>query len=132
HYLAQHGTPLIPDDLSKHICVNLMGLENWVFKTEQGLKTIKTSNRLRTDNGEAVRDAAVSGMGITLTSVWCAYQQLQRGELVQILQDHPLVNDTAIWAVYPSSRQIAPKVRTFIDHFAKYFGEAPYWEDGII
>ncbi len=89
---------------------------------------MKPKGRFRVDNGECVRDACVSGLGITINSTWSTYEQLQRGELVQILRDYPLVSDTAIWAVYPSSRLLAPKVRVFIDYFAERFEGTPYWD----
>ena len=44
-----------------------------------------------------------------------------------MLDDYPLESDTAIWAVYPSSRLLAPKVRAFIDYFVECFGEGTYW-----
>lgn len=47
---------------------------------------------------------------------------------MEVLEDHPLAMDAGIWAVYPSSRLIAPKVRAFIDYFAEYYGTPPYWE----
>jgi DNA-binding transcriptional LysR family regulator len=81
------------------------------------------------DNGEAVRDACIAGLGITICSEWCAHEQLRSGELVQILKGQPLKSDTAIWAVYPSSRLLAPKVRAFIDYFSERFGDNPYWEN---
>lgn len=127
-YLDRHGEPQTPDDLVNHDCVNLMGMETWVFDTANGPKSIKTNNRFRTDNGEAARDACANGLGIALSSTWCCYQQVQRGELVQILKNYPLVSNTAIWAVYPSSRLLAPKVRVFIDYFAERFTDFPYWE----
>ena len=127
-YLAKHGTPKTPQDLKNHTCVNLHGLTTWSFITPEGTQNIKTNNVLQADNGEAVRDACVQGLGITLMSIWCAYKKLQSGELVQILQDYPLASDTAIWSVYPSSRLLAPKVRAFIDYFSGYFGDEPYWE----
>ena len=93
---------------------------------------VKAQGRFRTDNGEAVRDACVQGLGITINSSWSAYQQLQSGQLVQILKNFPLISDTAIWAIYPSSRQLAPKVRAFIDYFSHAFEQSnsriPYWE----
>ena len=78
-----------------------------------------------------MRDACVAGLGITINSTWSAYRHLKRGELVHILQDYPLLPDTAIWAVYPSSRLLAPKVRAFIDYFAERFGSAPYWDRNL-
>ena len=127
-YIAKHDKPNNPTELINHQCINLIGLEHWSFKTPQGTQTIKNNYQLRADNGEAVRDACVAGIGITICSTWCGYKQLQTGELVQVLDDYPLESDTAIWAVYPSSRLLAPKVRAFIDYFVDCFGDRPYWE----
>lgn len=127
-YLKAKGEPLQPKDLRDHQCLTLMGLDTWAFDTPQGQQTIKAKGHFRTDNGEAVRDACVSGLGITLSSTWSVYQHLQSGELVEILEETPLVSNTAIWAVYPSSRLLAPKVRALIDFFAEYYGDQPYWD----
>ncbi len=127
-YLEEHGEPASIEDLVNMDCVSLMGLEEWWFDLPQGRQSIKPKNVVRMDNGEAVRDACINGMCITICSIWCAHEQLKSGELVQVLKDYPLVNDTAIWAVYPSSRLLAPKVRAFIDYFVTLFGDRPYWE----
>ncbi|MBT8098606.1 MAG: LysR family transcriptional regulator [Gammaproteobacteria bacterium] len=130
-YLAEFGEPASPDDLQHHRCISLIGLENWIFDSADGQWSAKINGIFRTDNGEAVRDACVDGLGIAMNSTWSVYKHLQRGELVQILRDHTLVSDTAIWAVYPSSRLLAPKVRSFIDYFAERFGNTPYWDQSI-
>ena len=127
-YLAQNTEPQSPDDLIEMDCISFMGLEEWWFETSSGRQSIKPKSILRTDNGEAVRDACVNGIGITICSVWSAHEQLKRGELIQVLEDYPLVNNTAIWALYPSSRLLAPKVRAFIDFFVDLYGDKPYWE----
>lgn len=127
-YIAKFGEPSSPQDLRKHQCITLIGVENWVFDTLDGHLSIKAKGRFRTDNGEAVRDACADGLGIAMNATWSVYQYLHRGELVQILRDYPLVSDTAIWAVYPSSRLLAPKVRAFIDYFAECYGNPPYWD----
>ncbi len=130
-YLARFGEPSRPEDLRDHQCVNLMGLETLVFETPTGHVSIKTKGSVRTDHGETVRDACAAGLGIAMSSMWCVYQHLERGELVQILQDYPLVSETAIWAVYPSSRLLAPKVRVFIDYFSGCYGNPPYWDEKL-
>ena len=117
--------------MASHRCINLSGLETWAFDTAEGILNIRANGIFRTDNGEAVRDACVDGIGITVNSTWSAYRHLQRGELVQILRAYPLDSDTAIWAVYPSSRLLALKVRAFIDFFAERYGDAPYWDRGL-
>lgn len=127
-YLQKFGEPLSPKELLDHQCITLIGLEKWTFSDAGKTIDIKASGNFRTDNGEAVRDACINGLGITVSSKWSIYKQLSEGTLVQLLPDYPLSSDTAIWAVYPSSRLLAPKVRAFIDYFAQYFGDTPYWE----
>lgn len=134
-YIANHGEPKNPSNLKHHNCITLFGLDNWRFQEggqSANIKNIKVQGSFRTDNGEAIRDACVQGLGITVNSSWSAYKKLNSGELVEVLSNFPLASDTAIWAVYPSSRQLAPKVRAFIDYFVEYFGDTPYWDKEIL
>ena len=75
-----------------------------------------------------MRDAAIDGMGIAKCATWIAYQQLRDGSLIQVLEDYTLLDNSDVWAVYPSSRLLAPKVRAFIDYFSNYYGTPPYWD----
>ncbi|MEP1553249.1 MAG: LysR family transcriptional regulator [Paraglaciecola sp.] len=128
NYLAHHGVPKTPQELTNFNCISLVGLDNWSFKDGTNTISVKAKGSFATDNGEAIRDACTNGIGITINSTWSAYKQLQSGELVEVLSDFPLVANTAIWAVYPSSRMLAPKVRAFIDYYLRYFGDTPYWD----
>lgn len=130
-YLTKFGEPSTPNDLRNHQCINLMGLESWGFDTPEGNLSIKTKGRFRTDNGEAMRDACVDGLGIAINSTWSVYQYLQQGKLVHILRDYPLAGDSAIWAVYPTSRLLASKVRAFIDYFSERYSNTPYWDQKL-
>lgn len=127
-YIATNGEPKTPQELLSHNCINLIGIDHWDFQTPEGIKKIKAKGSVRIDNGESIRDICIDGAGITISSIWCVHKALKEGKLVQILADYPLASDTAIWAVYPSSRLLAPKVRAFIDFFIKHYGEVPYWE----
>ncbi|MPW35797.1 LysR family transcriptional regulator [Vibrio sp. B1Z05] len=127
-YIAEHGTPQTPSDLYQHMCINHAGLESWVFQQSDGPVSVKVKGKIKVDHGEAVRDAAVNGMGIAMCATWIAYEHLNDGRLVQVLADYPLVDDSAIWVVYPSSKQLAPKVRVFIDYIAQFYGNPPYWD----
>ncbi|MDB1125033.1 LysR family transcriptional regulator [Vibrio algarum] len=127
-YIAEYGTPTTPEDLRNHKCINQAGLETWTFNSPNGPLNIKVKGNIRVDHGEAVRDACANGMGIAKCATWIAYEHLERGDLVRILEDYTLIDDAAIWAVYPSSRLVAPKVRALIDYFAQYYGTPPYWD----
>ncbi|WP_375748499.1 LysR family transcriptional regulator [Vibrio sp. HN007] len=127
-YLKKHGTPTTPHELKEHAFLSLSGFESILFNTPDGQVNIKPKGVFKTDHGEAMRDACVNGMGVALCATWIAYEHMKRGELVEILSDYPLVADAAVWAVYPSSRLLAPKVRVFIDHLADSYGNPPFWD----
>ncbi len=124
-YIRKFGEPKHPSELNEHRCIILHGLENWQFSSADGPINIKPKGYFKSDNGEAVREASASGIGITINSAWSAYKHLNKGELVTILKDYPLITETSIWAVYPSSRLLAPKVRAFIEYFSDYYGDPP-------
>lgn len=127
-YIEKFGEPKSPLELNQHRCVILHGLENWLFQSDSGPISTRPKGYFKSDNGEAVREACASGIGLTINATWSAYKQLKTGDLVQVLKDYPLISETAIWAVYPSSRLLAPKVRAFIDYFSDYYGDPPYWD----
>ncbi|MEI8396329.1 MAG: LysR substrate-binding domain-containing protein [Rhodospirillaceae bacterium] len=52
---------------------------------------------------------------------------LQAGTLVGVLTDF-VARDGAVYAVYPHSRHLSPKVRAFVDFLAERFGPRPYWD----
>ncbi|QUS41913.1 LysR family transcriptional regulator [Tardiphaga alba] len=131
-YVARRGRPERPDDLDAHACLAVGTLDVWTFAGASGEPIAKRiAPVLRINDGEAVRDAACAGLGIALMATWCAADELRSGKLVPILSHHPLVSTQALWALYPSSRELAPKVRVFIDWLVARFGPEPYWDKGI-
>jgi hypothetical protein len=53
---------------------------------------------------------------------------VKAGRLVQVLQDSEAPAETNIYAVYPHSRHLSPKVRAFVDMLADAFLPVPPWE----
>ena len=127
-YLQRHGEPRSPEEIRHHPTVCLRSLESWSFRQAESVVTVRTRPRMRTDNGEAMRDACCAGLGLTINSTWNTHKQLVSGDLVQILKAFPLATEAAIWAVYPSSRLVPFKVRALIDFLVGWFGEIPYWD----
>ena len=69
-----------------------------------------------------------NGLGIGVKSVWNAYESLNSGLLVDVLPNYPLLTESSIWALYPSNRIVAPKVRAMIDFLLERFRPVPPWE----
>lgn len=131
-YLRRRGQPKTPDDLAEHACLVVGTLDLWTFQGAEGKPIVRrVSPALRINDGEAVRDAACAGLGIALMATWCAADELRSGVLVPALPEYPLVSTQTLWALYPSSRELAPKVRAFIDWLVARFGPEPYWDHGL-
>jgi DNA-binding transcriptional LysR family regulator len=130
-YLAAHGTPQTPDELRTHECLcysNLLPSEEWRF-TEPGGKSriVEVRGRLRANNGDALRAAALQGVGIVSLPSFIVGEDLKAGTLVQILEPYS-ARDAAIHAVFPHARHLSPKVRAFVEFLADRFGPEPYWD----
>lgn len=133
-YLARHGTPRVPDDLASHACLHYTlapAADQWLFRTEPGsseLKSIRTKARLRTNNGDLLREAAIAGNGIAVLPTFIIGDAIRAGRLEVLLADHEGPPD-AVQAVYAANRHLSAKVRTFVEFLASRFGGTPYWDE---
>nr|WP_255348709.1 substrate binding domain-containing protein [Novosphingobium sp. AP12] len=111
-YLDRCGLPTTPDDLDAHACLVVGTLDLWTFAGSGGKDIAKrVTPMLRINDGGAVRDAARAALEIALMATWCAAEELRSGVLVPVLPNYPLVSTQTFWAIYPSARELAPKVR---------------------
>ena len=122
-YLRQHGTPQHPSELTHHAVAaySLFSMgENWVFTGPDGPVAVKVSPRLRSNNGDTCRMAALRHLGLVLQPSFLVGPDLQAGTLVEVLPDfHSL--ELGVYAVYPSRKFVSPKVRLLIDFLAEAF-----------
>ncbi len=61
------GWPARPEDLTHHACL-LYSYQSepgvWVLRGPEGERRVRVSGRLRANNGEALREAAIAGFGL--------------------------------------------------------------------
>ena len=115
-YLARQGRPARPADLMDHACLRSLGWGGpWRLSGPDGESVeILPPCRLRSDNGEAVHDWALSGLGVMLKSVVDISMDLRLGRLEQVLPDWRSP-DAPIYALIPSARHVPNKTRRFLD-----------------
>lgn len=130
-YLERHGTPERIEDLARHDCLVINDQNLWEFDTPQGRRSVRVSGSLKTNHAGVLRDAVVAGLGIARKSTWDIGDHLARGDLVPLFPRCDPATDVAVYAVYPSARFVAPKVRAFIGFLAERFGPEPYWDEGL-
>lgn len=124
-YLKKHGTPRAPEELREHNCLGYTSPpERWTFS---GGRTIPTKGNLNIDNGDGLRRIALAGHGVVYLPTFLVGEDLRAGRLVRLLADH-LDLEGGVFAVYPESRHLSPKVRALIDYLAASLGSEPEWD----
>ncbi len=130
-YFQAHGVPQSPDDLKAHECLcnsNIASAHEWRFMAPDGKPwPVTVKGRLSVNNGDALRVAALKGLGLTNLPTFIVGGDLQAGTLTTVL-DEFIPQDMALNAVYPHARHLSPKVRAFVDFLANRFGPRPYWD----
>lgn len=113
-YLAQRGQPERPEDLVGHDCLidtNYRDPQHWSFRNGQ---RVAVAGRLAFSNASACMIAAEAGLGIASSPDFVLAESLKAGRLQPLLtgyQEPPL----GVFALYPSGRQLALKMRVLID-----------------
>jgi DNA-binding transcriptional LysR family regulator len=129
-YLNKNGTPKVPQDLAIHQCLiysNELKPDTWFMHGPNGTESIKVNGPICADNGDILKAAAISGLGVTLLPTFIAGPDLAAGRLKQVLPDYR-PPEISIYIVFPSRRYLSAKVRTFVDFLSGYFGEYPSWD----
>jgi len=129
-YLAKHGTPKVPNDLTRHNCIGIrQGKEAygvWRLTSGRGrnasVESVKTRGNLTTNDGEIAVKWALDGHGILMRAEWDIERYLNSGRLVQVLPQYS-TPDADIHAVYPQRHQSTARVRAFVDFLAAVFGK---------
>ncbi len=129
-YLARHGTPRDPSDLSRHNCIAYMypGFDRltreWTLKGAAGEVTVPISGKLHTNSVETLLRAGFDGSGIVMALSCTAGPAVRSGRLVRVLSDYHL-GEYPIIALYPNRQHLSAKVRGFIDFAATHFAGQP-------
>jgi DNA-binding transcriptional LysR family regulator len=123
-YIARFGAPGHPQELGKFNALTYAYASAprlWRFTDDRGRHhEVRVAGSLHANSGDALRSAAIAGLGIVNEPDFLLRDALQRGALVQLLPQFQGAGGD-IWAVYPSRRHLSLKVRLFVDHIAQAF-----------
>lgn len=119
-YLKAHGRPKEPADLVHHACIqvrdSLTGrpIEEWQFRKGRKTVRVKTNGRLMVADFGTMLTACASGVGIARVKAIGIREHLEKGSLVEILEDWP-GDAFPLIALYPSRHLPAAKVKAFLE-----------------
>lgn len=130
-YLAEHGTPLTPDDLAQHRWLAYgptTTLQRWSFVRSDGATaSVPLKATMCSNNGHVLRAATLAGQGITELPTFLVGCDLAEGRLQMVLPQY-LRGEFGIYALYTPNRFLAAKTRKLIDFLVARFGADPEWE----
>ncbi|ACE94785.1 LysR family transcriptional regulator protein (plasmid) [Rhizobium phaseoli] len=123
-YLDRHGRPETPDDLSRHACIHFKYPSTgrtapWAFRPPSERLLLPRS--LTFNNTDAGLRAARDGLGLAHLPVYVAEPHIRAGTLIPVLTAFmaPFGSLSLVW---PSNRQLSPKIRAFVDFVVENFG----------
>lgn len=126
-YLQRHGTPVTPQDLLAHRCLNFTirtQWNAWTFDDQDGLQSIDVPSHIGANQGELLRTLALGSLGIVRLAHFHLAGDLATGAL------HPLLagyqersDDDRFYLLYPQGRSTAPRVRAVIEFLAREFAQ---------
>lgn len=128
-YLAFHGSPVIPTDLThNHSVLHYRNSsEIWQFMQDGSPVSLHLNSKLSANNGHFLRDAAIAGHGIIVSPDFLCYEAIQSGQLQVILRDYMHDNELGIFAVYPQTRYLPRRTQILIAYLQNYFSRNAPW-----
>lgn len=122
-YLRRHGTPQQPQDLLLHNCLrfNFRRAEpNWPFVHDGQAFSLKVCGNIECSSGEALAQFARVGAGIARIGEFTVAEDIQRGDLVPLLQAFNPGDREPIHAVFVGGSAMPARVRVFVDFLVEH------------
>ncbi len=126
-YLRRRGVPQEPHALASHDCLHYPRVKDapaWHFEAIAATSklagqrvTVPVTGPLAANNSEALRDAAISGLGIALMPDFSAQSALRSGKLVEVLPQWRPVGafGDQLYAIRPYATHVPRAVAAFVN-----------------
>lgn len=122
-YLKARGTPRHPSDLAKHDCLGFSGAaieSRWEFSGKNGTVAVRIKSRFSSNSGQALKQAALAGLGIIFQAAELTDDELKSGRLARVLPTWRATRPMHL--LFAPDRRVTPKLRSFIEFAATRFG----------
>ena len=118
-YLKQYGTPQTPEQLQNHECLvykfDNTANSTWPLYIDGKEQLISVHGRFHSNHLSAIKQAALSDLGIAFLPQVLIYEEIQKNTLTQILQCFTS-KKLGLYAVYPKARQPDQKLKLLVAH----------------
>jgi DNA-binding transcriptional LysR family regulator len=123
-YIKRKGEPKHPTELTMHEVVGFTPAAGsaWRLSKNGDLVEVTPPISMTVNNGQALRMAARSGLGVVMQPAILLLPDVQTGKLVQLLTDWQL-NERSMSLLYYRDQHMTPRLRSFISFAISAFGE---------
>ncbi|WP_071882387.1 substrate binding domain-containing protein [Gloeocapsa sp. PCC 7428] len=121
-YLKTYGMPATPVDLIQHNCLRYLfnGQRlSWEFLIDGVWQTVRVSGSFNSDNGGALKNAALAGLGITRLLGFQVREEIKTQQLIALFPEQ-LPSGLIVQAVFTHQRHLSPRVQVFLEFLTKY------------
>ncbi|WP_029240697.1 LysR family transcriptional regulator [Pseudomonas syringae] len=121
-YLAAHGAPSRPQELSAHNCLtySYFGKSLWEFTHQHTQLSVPVGGNLSANDSVVLLEAAAAGAGIALQPVHSVAPLIASGKLIALMPDYQ-PRALGIHAIYTSRHHQSATLRTLMDFLAEWF-----------
>lgn len=128
-FVRRHGAPGSAAELKDFPALHygsLRGGHSWRLLNGGESVQARVTPVLASDNAEVLCEAAVKGLGVALLPLFVVDGPLERGELVEVMQDYrpPAIYITLL---YPPNRHLSQRLRVLIEFLQGRFNEDACW-----
>lgn len=121
-YLARRGTPVVPEDLHDHNCLNFnfrRAEPVWPFLRDGREFALSVRGNIEANNGETLGQLAAAGVGVTRVGAFSVIDEVAAGRLVPLLEAFNPGDEEKIHAVFVGGANTPARVRVFVDFLAE-------------
>jgi DNA-binding transcriptional LysR family regulator len=137
-YLLKHGTPKHPSELMQHSCLTLSSdasqTRGWAFKAQNSENAeapevfhVRPHGPLDCSDGQVLRSWCLASMGIAWRSTWEVENDIQSGQLVEVLADFA-APPNGIYGVFPQRKHLPLRLRLWIDFLKHHYSLPATWQ----
>lgn len=120
-YLARRGTPMAPEDLHHHNCLNFnfrRAAPVWPFVRDGHEYSLSVKGCIEANNGETLGQLAAAGVGVTRVGAFSVAEDIRSGRLVPLLERYNPGDMENVHAVFVGGATLPARVRVFVDYLA--------------
>ncbi|WP_085296738.1 LysR family transcriptional regulator [Cognaticolwellia mytili] len=124
-YLKEYGEPKVPEDLLNHNCLRYSLTDpklGWIVEENGVERSIDVSGTLTCNNGNALKEAAIEGLGVLYSPDFIIGDAIKNGQLIEVLSGYKS-DGIGLYAIKLSRKFTSAKVIAFIDYLKAYYAE---------